>query len=279
MSKTLFTITTYNQLEYTERCYHSLKRIEKSSPEVVNNQEIDILVIDDASTDATVEWCTVSGINILKKEKGEGLTHSWNSAYKYFKYNKKYDYFVISNNDVLIPPGAINEMVEVFEKWPFSLVVPLSSIYGAGHNGNIQGIEVHYHGTDEKFVNDPSNYQIVQRDILNVKKDMIARNNLYLLDPIRMKMFNGFFFMMNRNIIKYERKDGNLFDPSFLMWKAEDEFNWSELIPNNDYPALCKTSFVYHFKEKTTKEIKNYGEIANDPNLYFEARKSVGSKK
>jgi len=37
------------------------------------------------------------------------------------------------------------------------------------------------------------------------------------------------------------------------MTKNEDEFNWSNLIPNDDFPAVCKTSFVFHYKGVTTK--------------------------
>ena len=37
------------------------------------------------------------------------------------------------------------------------------------------------------------------------------------------------------------------------MTKNEDIFNWDNLIPNNDFPAVCKTSFVFHYKGVTTK--------------------------
>ena len=69
-------------------------------------------------------------------------------------------------------------------------------------------------------------------------------NNLFKLDPIRMKMFNGFFFMMNRDIINYQYSNTQLFDPKNVVTKNEDEFNWSKLIPNDDFLFLCKTSFV-----------------------------------
>ena len=76
----------------------------------------------------------------------------------------------------------------------------------------------------------------------------VNSNNLYKFDPIRMKHFNGFFFMMSKDICKYEREDGNLFDPAFPNIKNEDEFNWCNLIPSNDYPFLCRTAFVFHWK-------------------------------
>ena len=66
-------------------------------------------------------------------------------------------------------------------------------------------------------------------------------------------MFNGFFFMMDRNIINYEFSNKELFEPKFIMTKNEDEFNWAKLIPNNDFASVCKTSFVYHYKGVTAK--------------------------
>ena len=66
-------------------------------------------------------------------------------------------------------------------------------------------------------------------------------------------MFNGFFFMMNKNIINYEQTDTELFKPEYVMTKNEDIFNWDKLIPNNDFSAVCKTSFIFHYKGITTK--------------------------
>ena len=92
-----------------------------------------------------------------------------------------------------------------------------------------------------------------------------------------MKMFNGFFFMMNRNIINYQNSDKELFEPKYLMTKNEDEFNWSKLIPNNDFAAICKTSFIFHYKGVSTFEVfENYGEISNDADKWREERKRIG---
>jgi len=203
-----------------------------------------------------------------------GLTHSWNVGYKYFKENLEYKYLIISNNDILVPDGALIELVEVFKQWPFSLVVPMSSAAGAGHNGGTQGIENVWPGTPPEWVNDPKNYQSVQKNILSQKNVVQKQNNLYQLDPVRMKMFNGFFFMMNRNVINYEREDGNLFDPDKIMYQGEDEFNWATLIPNNDFAALCKTAFIFHHKGMSTKD---FSQVKNDIEKWEELRKKENS--
>jgi glycosyltransferase involved in cell wall biosynthesis len=251
MSRILLVITTYNESEYTKLCFDSLKTIE---------DDVDVLVIDDCSTDDTVELCKEYGHEVITKEEGLGLTDSWNKGYYEFKQrwiydesgmDDNYDYLIIANNDILIPQGAITELKNTFTKWPFSLVVPTSTTNGVGHNRE-QSIENHYQGMSPSC-DDPNYYQEIQDRIIDVKTQIRESNNLYQLDPKRMKMFNGFFFMMNRNIINYEYSDKELFEPKYIMTKNEDEFNWSNLIPNDDFPAVCKTSFVFHYKGVTTK--------------------------
>jgi len=242
MNKILLVITTYNESEYTKLCFDSLKLLKK---------KFDVLVVDDCSTDDTVELCKEYGYEVITKEEGKGLTDSWNIGYEIFK-NRGYDYFILANNDILVPEGAIDELVNSFEKWPYSLIVPTSTTRGVGHNSAFQSIDLFYNdfGFD---CDNPNYYQKIQDMIFEIKKQITEQNNLYMLDSIRMKMFNGFFFMMNRNIINYEISDTELFKTEYVMTKNEDIFNWDNLIPNNDFPAVCKTSFVFHYKGLTAK--------------------------
>ena len=200
MSKTLLVITTYNQSEYTKLCFDSLKKLDDN---------FDVLVVDDYSTDNTVELCSEYGYEVITKSEGKGLTHSWNLGYQRFKrhwfcnsngMDDQYEYLIIANNDILIPNGAINELLESFYQWPYSLIVPLSTTYGAGSNAQFQSVENYYQGMAPSC-NDPNYYQEIQDRILDVREQTRKSNNLYMLDTCRMKMFNGFFFMMIRNII------------------------------------------------------------------------------
>ena len=237
MKKILFIITTYNQSNITRACLDSINKISECYP-------VDVLVVDDKSTDDTIKLCKEYNVKYITKNIGKGLTDSWNKGYHYFKDNKEYNYIIIANNDILVPKGALSEMVEVLDKWPGSLVVPMSTKIGAGHN-QMQMVNNWY---GENNYDNPNNYQLIQNHLIELKNKETKSNNLYKFDPIRMKHFNGFFFMMSRNICKYERNDKNLFDPKFINIKNEDEFNWANLIPNNDYPFLCKTAFIFHWK-------------------------------
>ena len=266
MGKILLAITTYNQSNYTRMCFESLKKLD---------DDMDVIVIDDFSTDDTVDVCKEYGYECETKKEPMGLTNSWNSAYSHFKYDDEYDYLLIANNDILIPKGALGELVESFEQWPYTMIVPMSTTNGVGHNPT-QSIENYYQGMAPSC-NDPNYYQEIQDKILDVKEQTRKSNNLYMLDTCRMKMFNGFFFVMNRNIINYEHDNDILFNPDFNMTKNEDEFNWSKLIPNNDFPAVCKTSFIFHYKGVSTFEVfDNYGKISNDVPEWKRQRKLKG---
>ena len=80
---------------------------------------------------------------------------------------------------------------------------------------------------------------------------------------------------MTRKVIEYEREDGLLFDPTKTLYKGEDEFNWSKLIPNDDFPAVVQTSFVFHFKGVSTI---GFGMDDNDPESFAKKRKEIESE-
>ena len=251
MSKVLLVLTTYNQSHYTKLCFESLKKLK---------DDIDVLVVDDYSTDDTVDICEEYGHRVIKKSEPRGLTDSWNIGYREFR-KSNYEYFILSNNDILIPKGAIEELISTFKKWNSSLVVPMSTEYGVGHNLT-QNVDNYYDGLE---TTEPEYYQKTQDEILKIKEQMRNSNNLYICDPVRMKMFNGFFFMMNRNIINYEQNKNELFKTDKIMTKNEDQFNWDNLITNDDFAMLCKTSFVFHYKGVSTfKVFNNYTKISND---------------
>lgn len=213
---TLIAITTYNQIQFTVRCLYSILRAEVCA---------DVVVFDDASTDGTD---TIPGYKVITKPEGRGLTDSWNMAYRYFK-NNGYEYFFLFNNDIIVPKGAIENMTAVLKD--HAIVVPLTSKRGARGFQNVNSY--HVVPNPEK----PENYQKVQ-------------DSLFDKNPVPLKSFNGFAFAMNRNIIRYELPDGNLFDPANINVGNEDDLN-ARIVKAGGKAALCTKAFIYHFKDST----------------------------
>ena len=225
--RTLFALTTYNEIEITEQAIKS----------IINNVSInyDLVIFDDYSKDNFLELEKKYKVKVITKNKGYGLTHSWNMAYKYFK-QYGYDYLIIANNDILVPKYSIEELLKSVNK--NVLAVPLTTKKGAGHNAE-QDFKLYYNINLEE--NNYINYQLIQNNIINGTTSMKIVNK-----------FNGFFFIMNKNIMKYELPDGNLFKPENINVGNEDDLN-ERLVKMNDKPVICLKSFIFHFKNITFK--------------------------
>lgn len=255
--KTLLAVTTYNQLEYTKIFYDYFSKL--------NLPDIDLIIFDDKSTDSTVDWCKQNNIKVIENERPSGLTYSWNNAYKYFKNHLEYNILIIANNDIIIPKGAIEELLLCHKKWPSICIVPITTATGCGHNGQ-QSILNYY----DNIVQEPEYTQDIQDAIIHYKRLPELKNHQMMFDPFRMRYFNGFFFSLKRKIIEYEMEDGNMFDPKLLNFKNEDDLNWRVLLPNDEYPMLCKTCYIYHYKGKSFAHVKN--SHANDLETFVKSR-------
>lgn len=241
--KTLLAITTYNQLKYTKLLVESLDSI--------NLTGIDVIFIDDVSTDGTVKYLKESKHLFKKREIPKGLTESWNSAYRIFK-NKHYDNLIIANNDILLSQGNLNEIIFLLKTNSF--VVPLSTKNGAGHNWKEQAIDKYYPGLI-KVASNHKRHKEIQRNIEKSEKRSIKILN-----------FNGFMFGINKKIIVSEFNNTNLFNPKLINVGQETDLQ-TRLI---ERPTLALRSFVFHFKGVSfpIKGLKNGKDIRQNLNLY-----------
>jgi len=220
MNKTLLVVTTFNQLKYTEIC-------RKSIPSIDN---LDVLFIDDKSTDNTVEHLKSHGANVFEKDEGRGLTDSWNLAYRIFK--KDYDNLIISNNDVVFNVG-LKHWLDGFKLHSF--VVPMTGVGKAGCSKRRQEI-LTYHKNFPNSDNPPDEKAIAT----------LSNNIKYI--PIT--WFHGFCFGFTRDIIEQEFDKQHLFNPKNINVHQEADL-YRRLEKNNVKPYVCTGTYVHHFKSKT----------------------------
>jgi len=220
MKRTLLAVTTYNQIKLTQNFLNNFSPVEG----------VDIVIYDDFSQE---DYSKLSSerVRIVLKDKGMGLTDSWNQAYRDFKNNSEYDYLIIANNDILIPNGALHELFKELEE--NTLVVPMSTSWGAGQCGQWQGIE--------QYIKIKQNI-----DCSKIQNTLVEMN----MDPLTLSKFNGFFFAMNRDVLNYEFDSEHLFNPKNINVGNEDDLR-VRLIESGVYPVLCRKSFVLHFKNQT----------------------------
>ena len=121
-SQVLIVYTTCNQLPTTIMSLQFLRNTDKLG---------DLLIIDDFSTDGTVEYLQKRGFAVISKPKATGLTDSWNIGYR-IAVALGYKYVVFTNNDVLLTTGSVALMTRGLSQ--HALVVPLTTEKGAGHH-------------------------------------------------------------------------------------------------------------------------------------------------
>lgn len=237
----LFAITTANQLEYTKLMLENFP--------VTPTFDLDICVFDDASTDGTVDWCKNNNVEIITKKIAKGLTHSWNLAYKKFRLGN-YDHFILSNNDLIIPDQAIEELIRVNSA--YTIAGPLSTKKGVGHQP-LQDVRMHHNLDKDEYDYENTNY--IQSHILKNGK-----NSLKVVPHI-----NGFIFAMNRDIVKFELDESTLFDPKNINVGNESEL--CERVNKNSEIAIALNSFIYHFKGVSFRDM-NFDNQPIEHNIY-----------
>ena len=224
-------IPVFNSCEFTSQCLES----------IIRNVRIPVrvLLIDNASTDATVvvfgamaKKCPPSVELVLVSNKEN---RGWVGAINQGIELSRAPYVAISNNDITISPGALEEMIRIAESDPrIGLVNPNSNEFGA-----LVG------SSDEQ----PS-FSTVEQNYFQFRGRWVERCAVI-----------GFFALVKREVIQ---KIGGM-DPVYSPGYSEDD-DYSERARIEGY--LCVRAvgaYVHHFGSKTfqseaKKVLKNRNE-------------------
>jgi glycosyltransferase involved in cell wall biosynthesis len=229
----LLIFTTCGQTEYLEMALKSLNK---------RSNTFDILVIDDGSKEDIKAIVEGYGGIFKGKEKGRGLTHSWNMGYTFFKENN-YERCVLSNDDVIFPGDIPSDLFHGLNK--YLIVGPLSSPIGCGGQP-VQNVE-RYISTKRKY----TDVKWIQEQLQHLDSSFID-----------VTYINGFCFSFSRRIIPYEFSKDTLFNPANLNVGNEDELCRRILPPQI---AVSTKSYVYHFKNVSFSLLKDRAmEIVNE---------------
>lgn len=209
----------------------------------------DIVIMDDASTDGSSVYLKNHGYFVLTSNKPRGLTYHWNKAYQ-LSIDLGYKHIIFMNNDVLVPQGAIKEILKDIPFVP--LLVPLSTLAGAGHNPSQSLIRAYnLSKSHENYVRNPRNVQFIQ-NALTKKYIMQGGDRMVPSTFNGQSKFNGFFFVVN--ILK--SKDASfqypylLFDNTSIIVGQEDSFV-KQMKSFELLPYISLNTFCYHYKSVT----------------------------
>jgi len=101
-------VLNWNKKEFVINLLHTLTSI--------NYSNYDIIVVDNASTDGSVEAIQkFSHVNLIVNESNIGGTGGFNTGMKYVLEKKQHNYIWLLDNDATVTPDSLNELVDTME--------------------------------------------------------------------------------------------------------------------------------------------------------------------
>ncbi len=241
--KNLLAITVSGQLRWLKEALKTLR------------DDLDVMVIDDASDEPVkgqlINLCAEKGCAWKTKVKPMGLTNSWNLAYQYLKQNG-YDNCILVNDDVRFPVGFSVGLIEGLKE--FDLVSPLSN-----EPGNIWDIE---HSPACQNVRRYTDIEPTAKGNINKVQQVLSVR--YRSTPFReVNFINGFCLAFSNSISKFVYDEQFLFNPANInTW---NEYDLAERISKKGGKiGICKTSYVFHWKNKTFDNFDRGGVESGD---------------
>lgn len=213
-------LLTHNNLEYTKLCIKSIRL-----HDVLNNYEI--IVVDNNSTDGTVEWLKQQeGIRYILNNENKGFPAGCNQGIKIA--NKKNDIFLLNNDTVLMQNSIFNLRMGLYSGEDVGAT-------GATSNSVSNRQMISYKFDD---FNDYVNYS---------KLNNICDESSYVN---RIKLV-GFAMFIRRDVLD---KVGYL-DERFTPGNFEDDDLSYRIIKEGYKLLLCKDSYIHHFGSITFSSV------------------------
>jgi len=178
-------ILNWNGLEDTIECLESLKKITYSNYEVI--------VVDNGSkrNDAQVLQEKFGDyIHLIRNDKNYGYTGGNNIAIRYVLKNYSPDYFLILNNDTVVAPDFLGQMIKVAEN-DASIGIAGPKVYYYGSSNRIQsaGARINMKTSQNSLIGieqvDTGQYDLQQQVdyvsgcCLLIKKELIQKVGLF----------------------------------------------------------------------------------------------------
>ena len=217
--KASIVILSYNLLEYTKQCIESIR---SNTPKSAR----DIIVVDNASLDDSVEWLRKqSDIILIQNHKNVGFPAGCNQGIK--ASSSDTDIFLL-NNDTIVTPNSL-----------FWLRMGLYENENVGSTGSVS--------------NYVANGQQIEKDFTSIEEwlSFSDTNNIPMKYPYEEKLcLVGFALLIKRSVLN----EIGLLDEIFTPGNCEDVDYGLRMLKAGYHNILCKNSFILHFGSKSFRK-------------------------
>ncbi len=229
-------ILTFNKLDYTIKCIESIRQYTKS-------EEYELIVVDNKSTDGTVEWLMLQEdiVKIINLDN-VGFPKGCNQGMKI----SKGEDILLLNNDIIVTPSWLSNLKKcLYSNKDIGAVGPVTN--SAAY---YQSIEVSYNNIDEM--------------IEFSKKYNISNSSKW---EERLKLI-GFCLLLKREVFE----NVGYLDEIFTPGNFEDD-DYCVRIRNCGYKLmLCKDTFIHHYGGTSFKSNSMYGKILTENERKFKEK-------
>ncbi|MGI1690245.1 glycosyltransferase [Thermoanaerobacter uzonensis] len=225
-------ILTHNQLTYTKLCIESIRQY--------TDVPYEIIVVDNASTDGTVEWLKKQkDILLIENDRNMGFAAGCNQGIK----ASKGEYIVLLNNDTIVTKNWLKNMIDF-----------LNLHDDAGIVGPV--------------TNNISGQQRINVELKTIDDIHKFANSYNITPPKYRKVLRlvGFCMVMKKQLID----EIGLFDENFGIGNYEDDDLCLRTILSGKKLYMLESTFIYHFGSVTFKNSNfDYGKIMIQNRNYF----------
>ncbi|PNT99191.1 hypothetical protein CDQ85_03715 [Clostridium thermosuccinogenes] len=227
LPKTSIIILTYNNLEYNKLCIESIRKY-------TEKETYEIIVVDNHSTDGTVDWLKQQNdLKLILNNKNYGFPKGCNQGIKAAEEGND---ILLLNNDTIVTPNWLKNLKKcLYSKDDIGAVGSVTNSCS-----NLQVI--------------PANYSNLEEMIAFAAKNNVSNSSLW---EERLRLV-GFCMLIKNEVVK---KIG-LLDERFTPGNFEDD-DFSFRIRKAGYRLiLCKDSFIHHFGSTSFKKVSDkYNEL------------------
>ncbi len=229
-------ILTYNNLDYTKKCLHSIRRYTKENT-------YEIIIVDNCSTDGTRKYLEKQkDLKIILNDTNVGFPKGCNQGIELA--NKENDILLLNNDTI------------VTENWLDNLKICLNSSNDIGAVGPVCNKDENKQGVEFSYNNLEQMQQLAKKN--NISNPKLWEEKTFLI---------GFCLLIKKEVIEKLKNLDENYTPGYI----EDNDLSLQILQLGYRLILCHDSFIHHYLGTAFRKdlTKFYPILSRNRNYFF----------